>query len=74
MIAKKQKNHKIIIEVDSVMEHVMKELTAKVGGSEAEVLRRAICLLKVVKDAEAKNHGVAIVSEENKVITRLIGL
>jgi len=74
MIAKKQKNHKIVIEVDSVMEHVMKDLTAKVGGSEAEVLRRAICLLKVVKDAEVHNQSVAIISEDNKIVTKLVGL
>ena len=56
------------------MKTVIDNLAASSGRSRAEVLRQAIALFKVVKDAEHKNESAALIDDQGKVVARLINI
>jgi hypothetical protein len=50
------------------------DLADQEGVSRADLLRRAIALLKAVKDAAKKGLSPALIDEEGNVNARLIGV
>lgn len=65
---------RLSLDVTPEMKQVIDELTDRTHGTQAQVMRQAIALLKTVKDAEAKGERPALIDEEGHVVARLVGV
>jgi hypothetical protein len=64
---------RITLDVTPPMKAVIDKLAAQSGTTQSEVLRRAIALLKAVKEAEASGEGSAAIEKNGRVIVKLVG-
>jgi len=63
---------RLSLDLNPEMKAILEGLAAKVGGSQSEVLRRAIALLKTIKDAEAQGETPALI-KDGKIIAKIVG-
>jgi len=56
------------------MKAVIDTLADQGGVPKADILRQAIALLRVVKDAEARGESPALIDRQGNVVARLIGI
>jgi hypothetical protein len=55
----------------AVLDHLSEQMD---GATSAEVLRRAIALLNIVKDPQAKGQDVALVNpQDDRLVAKLVG-
>lgn len=67
------KRIRLSVEMNEEMRDLIDGLVEQTGTSRADVLRRAIALLKTVKEAEANGESPALISKEGKVTVKLVG-
>lgn len=65
---------RLSLDVTPEMKAIIEGLAESSGQSQAEVLRKAVGLLKAAKDAEPRGLDVALVDKEGKLDTRLVGV
>jgi hypothetical protein len=65
---------RLSLDMTPAMKDVIDQLAEREGITRAELLRRAIALLKTVKDAEEKGERAALINEEGHVTARLVGI
>ena len=56
------------------MKETIDRLAEASGSTRADVLRRAVGLLKVVKEAEAREESPVLIDQEGHVKARLVGV
>ncbi|MDQ2731161.1 MAG: hypothetical protein M3Y56_05840 [Armatimonadota bacterium] len=61
------------LDVSTEMKDVIEGLVGKAGRTQSEVLRTAVALLKMVKDA-GPDQTPALVDKEGRVTTRIVGV
>lgn len=66
------KKIRLSLDLTSEMKKIIEDLAEGYGGSQGEVLRRAIALLKAIKDAEKGGESPALV-KRGKITAKLIG-
>lgn len=64
---------RVSLDLTSEMKQIVDDLARNAGVSQAELLRRAIGLMKVVKEGEKRGEAVALVKDD-QVVARLVGL
>jgi hypothetical protein len=64
---------RVSLDVTPQMKDIIDALAEESGTTQADVLRRAVALLKVVKDGESKGETPALVSADGRVTTKIIG-
>lgn len=64
---------RLTLDVTPQMKEVIDTLADQVGTTQSDILRRAIALLKAVKEAEAKGEGTAAIAKGDRVVVRLVG-
>jgi hypothetical protein len=71
-----ERSEKIRLSLDMTpaMKEVIDDLAAREGITRAELLRRAIALLKTVKDAQQKGESPALIDGEGHVTARIVGI
>lgn len=69
----KQTIVRAVLEMSPEMKDVLDDLAAREGITHAELFRRAIALLKTVKDAEDRGEKPALIDGEGHVTARLVG-
>lgn len=63
---------RVTLDLSPEMKAIAENLSERCGGSQAEMLRRAVALLKYVKDAQERGEKVATV-KGGKVLAELVG-
>jgi|ERR671924_832125 hypothetical protein len=63
---------RISLDVTPQMKQIIDQLAEQLGTSQADVLRRAVGLLKVIKDAQARGEQPALIDEQSRTLTALI--
>lgn len=66
------KKIRLSLDVTAKMKRVIEDLADASGTNQGEVLRRAIALLKAVKDAEKNGESAALV-KGGKITAKLVG-
>ena len=69
-------SEKVRLSLD-VSEHLYKEIehmAEETGSTKADILRRALALMKVAVDEKQKGHRLGILDKDRKVLTEIIGL
>jgi hypothetical protein len=56
------------------MRRIVEQLATDSGTDEADVFRRAVALLKVVKDAEWRGETAALVNKDGAITTTITGI
>jgi Arc/MetJ-type ribon-helix-helix transcriptional regulator len=62
------------LDLTPAMKAIIDDLARQEGASRSEVLRRAIALLKAIKDAQKKGEQPVLVDREGHVTARLVGI
>jgi hypothetical protein len=65
---------RLSLDVTPKMKAIIDELAADSDSTQADVLRRAVALLKVVTDAKNQGETPALVDGEGRVTTKIIGV
>lgn len=58
-------------EADEILTKAAKKSTY---GNKSDMLRRAIALISVMQEAEAKNEDLAIIDAKGNVVSKIVGL
>ena len=56
------------------IKRIIDELADKNGDTQATVMRRAVALLKTVKEAEQRGQAPALIDKDGNVTAQLIGV
>jgi predicted transcriptional regulator len=65
---------RLTIEVTDELNERLDRLADELGGSKAEVFRKAIALVDVALDAKRRGRQVAILDDEQRVVATVVGL
>lgn len=65
---------RLTIEVTDELNERLDRLADELGGSKAEVFRKAIALIDVALDAKRRGRQVAILDDEQRVVATVVGL
>lgn len=65
---------RLTIEVTDELNERLGRLADELGGSKAEVFRKAIALIDVALDAKRRGRQVAILDDEQRVVATVVGL
>lgn len=65
---------RLTLELSPEMQRIVDELARKTGGDEADVFRRAVGLLKIVKDGQERGESPALVDKNGTVTTEISGI
>ncbi len=62
------------LDLTPAMKAIIDDLARQEGATRSEVLRRAIALLKAIKDAQQKGESPVLVDREGNVTARIVGI
>jgi len=62
------------LDLTPAMKAIIDDLARQEGATRSEVLRRAIALLKAIKDAQKKGESPVLVDREGNVTARIVGI
>ncbi|MGH2354495.1 MAG: ribbon-helix-helix protein, CopG family [Chloroflexota bacterium] len=65
---------RVSLDVTPEMKEIIDSLAERSGTTQADVLRRAVALFKVVKDAGEKGEAPALVNTDGEVTTKIVGI
>jgi hypothetical protein len=65
---------RMTLDVTPEMKRVIDDLASREGDTQASVMRRAIALLKTVKEAEKKGESPALIDQNGQITARLVGV
>jgi hypothetical protein len=65
---------RMTLDVTPEMKRVIDDLASREGDTQASVMRRAIALLKTIKEAEKKGESPALIDQNGHVTARLVGV
>ena len=64
---------RITLDVTPGMKEIIDTLAKQSGASQAQVLRNAIAVLKVIKDAQASKKGEPAIVKDGRIVAELVG-
>jgi Ribbon-helix-helix protein, copG family len=65
---------RLSVDVSPEMKQVIDALAEQDHTTQTQIMRQAVALLKVIKDAEKKGQQPALIDEEGNVTVRLYGV
>jgi len=65
---------RISLDVSPEMNRTLDELASSLNGSKSDVLRKAIALIDVAMKGKEKKQTVGLVDENDRLVTKIIGL
>jgi predicted transcriptional regulator len=74
MTAKVATKVRLTVDVTDELNRKLDELALATGGSKSDLLRKAITLIDLAVEAKRKGRHVAVVDNDDKVVTTIVGL
>jgi hypothetical protein len=65
---------RLSLEVSADLNRTLEELADFYGGTKSEVLRKAIALVQVAKDAKENSQTLGVLDKDSHLVTRIIGV
>lgn len=60
--------------ITDALDKRLDELASELGGSKSDLLRKAIALIEVVVNAKRHGRRIAVVDEDQRVVTTIVGV
>lgn len=65
---------RLTLEVTDELNNRLDELAGELGGSKSDVFRKAIALVEVALDAKRRGARIAVVDDDHRIVTTIVGV